>query len=195
MRWHKEGKRDSEDSDIMSHPADGEAWQALDRFDLECARDDRSVRLDLSTGGFQPHNTDSSPYFCRPVFVMPYNLPPNICLKQGFIFLALIIPGPKERKKQMNVFMQPLFKELKKLWPGVDAYDSHLKCRFNLRAAYLWSIHDYLAYDKFAGWCVHDRINCPVCMEDSDAFRLEHDRKVGFHTRVSRYLTGQDSQN
>jgi hypothetical protein len=25
MRWHKEGKRDSEDSDIMSHPADGEA--------------------------------------------------------------------------------------------------------------------------------------------------------------------------
>jgi hypothetical protein len=33
MRWHKKGKRDSEDSDIMSHPADGEAWQALDRFD------------------------------------------------------------------------------------------------------------------------------------------------------------------
>jgi hypothetical protein len=26
MRWHKEGKHDSEDSDIMSHPADGEAW-------------------------------------------------------------------------------------------------------------------------------------------------------------------------
>jgi hypothetical protein len=26
MRWHKEVKRDSEDSDIISHPADGEAW-------------------------------------------------------------------------------------------------------------------------------------------------------------------------
>jgi hypothetical protein len=26
MRWHKEGKHDSEDPDIMSHPADGEAW-------------------------------------------------------------------------------------------------------------------------------------------------------------------------
>jgi hypothetical protein len=23
MRWHKEGKRDNEDSDIMSHPMDG----------------------------------------------------------------------------------------------------------------------------------------------------------------------------
>jgi hypothetical protein len=26
MRWHKEGKCDSEDLDIMSHPADSEAW-------------------------------------------------------------------------------------------------------------------------------------------------------------------------
>jgi hypothetical protein len=25
MRWHKEGKYDSEDSDIISHPMDGEA--------------------------------------------------------------------------------------------------------------------------------------------------------------------------
>jgi hypothetical protein len=38
MRWHKEGKHDSEDSDNSSHPADGEAWQALDYFDLEFAR-------------------------------------------------------------------------------------------------------------------------------------------------------------
>jgi hypothetical protein len=180
MRWHKEVKHDSEDSDIISHPADGEAWQALDRFDPEFARDIRSVRLGLSTDGFQPHSTDSSPYSCLPVFMMPYNLPLNICLKQGFIFIALVILGPKQPKKQMNVFMKPLFEELKKLWPGVDAYDSHLKCQFNLRATYLWSIHDYLAYDKFIGWCVHDRLNCLVCMEDSDAFRLEHGRKVNF---------------
>jgi hypothetical protein len=26
MRWHKEEKYDSEDSDIMSHPVDDEAW-------------------------------------------------------------------------------------------------------------------------------------------------------------------------
>jgi hypothetical protein len=118
MRWHKEGKRDSEDSNIMSHPTDGEAWQALDHFDLEFARDPRSVRLGLSTDGFQPHSTISSPNSCWPVFMMPYNLPPNICLKQGFIFLALVIPGPKELKKQMNVFMQPLFEELKNYGQG-----------------------------------------------------------------------------
>jgi hypothetical protein len=59
--------------------------------------------------------------------MMPYNMPPNKCLKEGFIFLALVIPGPKELKKQMNIFLRPLMKELKELWQGVDAYDSLLK--------------------------------------------------------------------
>jgi hypothetical protein len=39
MRWHKEGIRDSEDPNIMSHPTDDEAWHALDHFDPEFARD------------------------------------------------------------------------------------------------------------------------------------------------------------
>jgi hypothetical protein len=85
----------------------------------------------------------------------PYNLPPNKCLKEGFIFHILVIPGPKELKKKMNIFLPPLMEELKELWQGVDAYDSHLKCRSNLCAAYLWSIDDYLAYDKFVSWCIH----------------------------------------
>jgi hypothetical protein len=68
---------------------------------------------------------------------MPYNLPPNKCLKEGFIFLALMILGPKEPKKQMNIFLCPLMEELKELWQVVDTYDSHLKCLFNLCATYL----------------------------------------------------------
>jgi hypothetical protein len=188
MRWHNKGKRESEDPDIMSHPADSEAWQALDHFDPEFVRYPRSVHLGLSTDGFQPHSTDSHPYSCWPVFVMPYNLPRDKCLKEGFIFHALVILGPKEPKKQMNIFLQPLFEELKKFWSGVDAYDSHLNCRFNLCAAYLWSIHDYLGYGKFAGWCVHGWLNCPICMDDSDAYRLEHGKKVTFFDCHRRFL-------
>jgi hypothetical protein len=82
MRWHKKGKRDSEDPDIISHPADTEAWEALNHFDPEFARDPRSVRLGLSMDGFQPHNEASSPYSCWPAFVMPYNLSLNKCLKE-----------------------------------------------------------------------------------------------------------------
>jgi hypothetical protein len=99
MRWHKKGKRDSEDPDIMSHHADTEAWEALDCFDAEFARDPRSVRLGLSTDGCQPHYEVSSLYSCWPVFVMPYNVSPNKCLKQGFVFVVLVIPGPKEPRK------------------------------------------------------------------------------------------------
>jgi hypothetical protein len=60
--------------------------------------------------------------------MMPYNRSSNKCLKEGFIFLALVIPGLKELKKQMNIFLRPLMEEMKELWQGVDAYDSHLKC-------------------------------------------------------------------
>jgi hypothetical protein len=78
--------------------------------------------------------------------------------------------------------------ELKELWQGVDAYDSHLKCQFNIQAAYLWSIHDYLAYGKFVGWCVHGRLNCLVYADEFDAFRLQHGRKVSFFDCHRRFL-------
>jgi hypothetical protein len=107
MRWHKEGIRDSEDVDMMSHPA---AWQALHHFDPEFAGDPRSVRLGLLTYGFQPYSSDSTMYSCWPVFMVPYNLPPNKCLKEGFMFLALAILGPKDPKKQMNIFCVPRWK-------------------------------------------------------------------------------------
>jgi hypothetical protein len=64
MRWYKDGKRDSEDPDIMFHPADSEAWEALELFDPEFARDPRSVCLGLSMNGFQSHNNDNSLYSC-----------------------------------------------------------------------------------------------------------------------------------
>jgi hypothetical protein len=64
MKWHKEEIRDSEDANIMSHPADTEAWHALDHFDPEFARDPGSVRLGLSMNGFQPYSSDSIVYSC-----------------------------------------------------------------------------------------------------------------------------------
>jgi hypothetical protein len=112
----------SEDPNIMSHSADAKAWHTLDRFDPKFARDPRSVHLGLSMDGFQSYSSDSTAYSCWPVFMMPYNLPPNKCLKEGFIFLTLVILGPKEPRKQMNIFLRPLMEELKELLQEVDAY-------------------------------------------------------------------------
>ncbi|WVZ95184.1 hypothetical protein U9M48_040981 [Paspalum notatum var. saurae] len=118
MRWHKERRRGCQNCD---------AWKALDEFDPKFARDTRSVRLGLAPDGFTPFSTSASPYSCWPVFIMSYNLPPEMVLKDEFIFLALIIPGPKHPRKNLNVFLRPFIEELKQLWTGVKAYDSYAK--------------------------------------------------------------------
>jgi hypothetical protein len=118
-------------------------------------RDRRSVRLGLSMDGFTPYINNSTSYSCWPVFMMSYNLPPNKCMKERVMFLFLIVPSPKDLVTKINVFIQPLIKELKVMWQGIEAYDSHLKRSFTLRPTYLWSIHDLLAYVIFSGWCVH----------------------------------------
>jgi hypothetical protein len=70
-------------------------------------------------------------------------------MKYEHMFLCLIEPGLDNPGPQLNVMMQPLIEELKQLWVGVEAYDYHKKQKFNLRAAYLWSIHNFLAYGIF----------------------------------------------
>jgi hypothetical protein len=99
------------------------------------------------------------------------------CMKEEVTFLALVIQGPKDPCTKINVYMQLLIEELNVLWQGVEAYDSHLNCRFNLRATYLWSIHDLLAYGIWCGWCGHDRLRCLICMSESQAYRLKHGKK------------------
>ena len=170
MRWHKEGVRDNDD--LIVHPSDGDAWKALDTFDPEFAADPRNVRIGLATDGFTPFGQMASSYSCWPVFVIPYNLPPSLCMKYEFIFLCLIIPGPDYPGKNLNVMLKPLIEELKELWKGVEAYDVFTKQIFKLRVAYLWSVHDFMAYAIFTGWSTHGRLTCPYCGSDTDCFHL-----------------------
>ncbi|WVZ53089.1 hypothetical protein U9M48_004075 [Paspalum notatum var. saurae] len=99
-------------------------------------------------------------------------------MKYEFMFLCLIIPGPEHPGPKINVMLQPLIKELKQLWYGVDAYDISLKQKFTLRAAYLWSVHDFMAYGIFAGWSVYGTLTCPICGVDTRCFRLEFGGKI-----------------
>ena len=66
---------------------------------------------------------------------MPYNLSPNLCMKEEFIFLIVLIPGPNNPKGKIDVFMQPLIEELKSLWSvGVQTYDDVKKQNFYMHA-------------------------------------------------------------
>ena len=54
MRWHKEHER--EDTHVMTHPSDSDAWMALGDFDPEFASEARNIRIGLVTDGFTPFN-------------------------------------------------------------------------------------------------------------------------------------------
>lgn len=187
MRWHKEGKRTKEG--VMIHPSDGEAWKHFDRQHPEFAAEPRNVRIGLSTDGFTPFNMTSHPYSCWPVFAVPYNLPPGLCLKEEYMFLSVIIPGPKSPGKNLDLFMQPLIEELSDLWTnGILTHDSYKGQNFRMRAAYLWSIHDFPAYGMFSGWSTHGALSCPKCYADTDSFKLKKGGKFSWFDCHRRFL-------
>jgi hypothetical protein len=74
------------------------------------------------------------------------------------------------------------------LWIGVEAYDCYKKQKLNLRAAYLWSVHDFKAYIIFAGWSIHGELTCPICGSDTDCFRLTHGGKISYFNCHRRWL-------
>jgi hypothetical protein len=67
----------------------------LVRFDAAFASDARNVHFGLATDEFDPFSTNSAPNSCWPIFAMPYNLPPSLCLKFEFMFRCLIVPSPE----------------------------------------------------------------------------------------------------
>ncbi|XP_039145632.1 uncharacterized protein LOC120282863 [Dioscorea cayenensis subsp. rotundata] len=127
MSWHANGR--TKDGSLR-HPADAEAWRSFDARYPDFASHPRSVRLGLSSNGFNPFKLLSTSYSTWPVVLIPYNLPPWIGMKQSSFILSMIIPGEKGPGNDIDVFMEPLIKEVKQLWAGVDTYDASLKQNF-----------------------------------------------------------------
>ena len=97
--------------------------------------DPRNVRLGLCSDGFNPYiQASSSPYSCWLVIFTPYNLPPEMCMKKPYMFLSCLIPKPSNPKASIDVYLEPLIDDLKKLWVGILTYDVSRKQNFMMRA-------------------------------------------------------------
>ncbi|XP_073151945.1 uncharacterized protein [Henckelia pumila] len=137
MRWHHDHHFDG---DTMTHPSDSLAWCHFDETHPGFADEIRNVRLGISTDGFQPFGQTGQQYSTWPIIVTPYNLPPWMCMKDEVMFLFVIAPGPSNPKDKLDVFLQPLIAELRKLWyDGAATYDIHSQSNFTLRAALMWT--------------------------------------------------------
>lgn len=161
----------------------------FDRCHLSFAAEPRNVRLALSADGFSPYGQMAHPYSCWPIIVTPYNLPPLMCMDTPYMFLTLVIPGPKNPGQNIDLYLQPLIDELKDLWEvGVETYDSFTKQNFQLRAALMCTINDYPAYGMLSGWSTHGVLSCPYCMKLSKAFYLKEGRKPTFFDCHRQFL-------
>jgi hypothetical protein len=125
-------------------------------------------------------------YSCWHVILTPYNLPPWMCMKDPVIFLTVIILGPKNPKHRIDVYLQLLIDELNKLWSdGVPTYDISKKQNFQLQAALLWTINDFLAYRMLSRWSTVGRLAYLDCMEHTQSFRLQFGRKTSWSIVIS----------
>ncbi|KAL6533628.1 hypothetical protein OROHE_013461 [Orobanche hederae] len=164
MRWYAEKRIDD---DVLRHAADGKGFKHFDREFGDFAAEVRNVRPGLSTDGFNPWGSNSSAVSTWPVILMPYNLPPWMCMNKEFNFLTVLIPGPKSPGKCLDVYLRPLIDELKLLWQnGVPTYDKFTDTMFTMRAAVMWTISDFPAYGMLAACRTKGYNGCPICLDD-----------------------------
>ena len=112
MRWHKEKHVDD---GVMRHLVGTIAWKLFNEQHKSFTDDPRNVRLGLTYDGFQPFGNMSSQHSIWLVLLVTYNLPFWMYMKEPYLMLSLLIPSPNSPSMDIDVYLQPLIKELKEL--------------------------------------------------------------------------------
>ncbi|XP_072087339.1 uncharacterized protein [Arachis hypogaea] len=102
MLWHSQA---SNNDGFLRHPRDAEAWKKFDAKYTNFSADPRNVCLALASDGFNPFGNMTTKYSIWPVILIPYNLPPWLCMKQTSFILSTLIPGPKMPSNDVDVYL------------------------------------------------------------------------------------------
>ena len=107
IKWHANGRVND---GLMRHPADSKDWKSFDSKYIEF-----SSRLGLVADRFNPYENMSTTHSTWLVILIPYNLPPWMCMKMSYFMLSLLIPSLTSFGNNIDVYLQPLVEELKEL--------------------------------------------------------------------------------
>ncbi|XP_056688996.1 uncharacterized protein [Spinacia oleracea] len=172
MRWHDTERLGEDDKKILRNPSDVLAWKAFDERHRDFALEPRSVRLGLASDGSNPYRLMNTPYSTWVVMLIPYNLPPWLCMKPSSFILSTLIPGKSSPGNDIDVYVQPLVHELKLLWTGVEAFDAFAGEKVNLRAALLWTINAFPGYEMISGLSTKGYNASPICLDSTPSNRF-----------------------
>ncbi|MBW0551119.1 hypothetical protein O181_090834 [Austropuccinia psidii MF-1] len=103
---------------------------------------------------FNAHGKSTQLASIGPIMLICLNLPPSERLKPENVYVAGIIPGPKEPTSlQLNCLLMPLIMELKELWQGYHfSPTSTGPLGSFIRVAILMTIADVVAMRKLTGF-------------------------------------------
>ncbi|KAL0423615.1 UNVERIFIED_CONTAM: hypothetical protein Sradi_0896300 [Sesamum radiatum] len=101
----------------------------------------------------------------------------------------MVITGPYNLKRLIDVYLEPLIEELLQLWyVGVRMYEQATDNAFIMQAALMWTVNDLPACGMASRWSITRVMRCPVCMDDTRAFHLQHDRKACYFDSHRQFL-------
>ncbi|XP_028087238.1 uncharacterized protein LOC114287975 [Camellia sinensis] len=163
-----------------NHGRDSDEWKEFDSQHPEFTLEPRNVRLGLATDGFNPFGNMNNSYSLWHIVLIPYNLPPWLAMNDPFFMLSLLIPGESQPGIDIDVYMRPLVDELNELWKnGTLTYDASTGETFCMRAALMWTIHDWPAFGDMSGWRTKGHYSCYTCNDEprkSRAYNGEHEK-------------------
>ncbi|KAK4389778.1 hypothetical protein Sango_2314800 [Sesamum angolense] len=112
-----------------------------------------------------------------------------MCMKSEYMYLTMVIPGPSNPKRLIDVYLEPLIDELLQLWHvGVRTHNHVTNQAFMMRAALMWTVNDLPAYGMASRWSTAGIIGCPICMDDTSAFHLQHGQKTCYFDCHRRFF-------
>jgi hypothetical protein len=112
------------------------------------------------------------------VILTMYNIPMWLCQKRKYLFLTILVSGPKQPDIDIDVFLEPVMQEFEKLWrDGEPMYDAFRQEDFTLRAIIFVTINDYPALFAMSGQ-IKGKMGCLVYLDDTKWVYLDGSKKV-----------------